>query len=71
MQVRQVPASGFRVGLLQIIHVAGFDGDDARAATARAAAGINFDSLRAREFQNIFRRRFPANGFIRARERDV
>src|SRR5471030_2248544 len=35
-----------RVGLLEIMHAAEFDGDGARPATAGAAAGINFDSMR-------------------------
>ena len=61
---------GRGVRLLEIINLAGFDGDDARAATARAAARINLHALRLGELQNIFQRRFPVDGLVRAREGD-
>ena len=59
------------VGLFQIIHRAGLDGDNARAAAAGAAAGVNFHALCMGEVEQVPGGRFPMNCLARAAEGDV
>ena len=68
MQVRHAPFLGFGVGFFQVVHPAGFDGDETGAATAGATARINLNALGPGKFQKIFRRGFPADRFVGTRE---